>query len=151
MELNTLQLIQIIKKDQCLKQLFLGIFPKDRIPLRVKYPSCLILNTHSSSQPGEHWLAIYFDQNRHVDFFDSFGRHPSNFGLEKYLDRLSSNWHFNKTQIQSITSSVCGYYCVLFLLYRCRGFSLQEFIKRFSNNAEINDLILLHLLNKEYN
>ena len=76
---------EILKIDKDTKKIFLGVFARDELPKRVKYPSCFILNTQPRSQEGEHWLAIYFDHKRNCYFFDSYGNSPKYFGLDKYI------------------------------------------------------------------
>ena len=47
--------------DPCIASTFLGVFPSNRLPRRIPtYPSSLIANTDPSSQPGEHWITMYF-------------------------------------------------------------------------------------------
>lgn len=144
--LNTRQLIDICKSDPKLSPSFLGVFAKDQIPLKIRFPSAFIVNTQSSWQNGEHWVAFYFSSEKEADFFDSFGRHPEYFGHEKYLKNTASKWRYNPLQLQSYVSHICGYYCVLFLLYRSRGFSLDDFLCKFKDDENLNDLVLINLL-----
>lgn len=146
MELSTKQLIDILHQDQHARNHFIGVFPRDRLPIHIPYPSSFIINTHTSKQPGEHWLALYYDKDRNVDFFDSYGHSPKFFNLESYLDKTSTRIKFNSKQLQSFSSKLCGYYCILFILYRSRGFSIEFFVEKFSKNELINDFILLNLI-----
>lgn len=146
MELNTQQILQILRKDKFSKTHFLGVFARDQIPLKLKYPSSLILNTDKSNQKGEHWLAIYYDKDGKAEFFDSFGRHPAEFKLENYMQKTSTKWDYNSKQLQSFQSKICGYYCVLFIMYRSRGYEMKEFLEKFSDFNLINDFILLNLI-----
>ena len=145
MELNTRQLLEIIGKDPQIN-CFLGVYARDQLPLVLLYPACFIVNTDTSDMSGEHWLAVYYDENKQADFFDSYGNNPKLFGLDRYLNKTSSSWKFNQVQLQSVKSHVCGYYCALFLMYRARGFSMNHFVQRFKTNPNINDLILINLL-----
>ena len=54
--------------------------------------------------PGEHWLAIYFDDDGKGEFFDSFGRSPGPY-FANYMDKHSSTWIYNDTQLQNLVSS----------------------------------------------
>ena len=40
-------------------------------------------------------------------------------------------WDFNATQLQGLTSLVCGQYCCLFALYLDQGYSPKQFISLF--------------------
>jgi len=56
----TSQLNHLINSDLKLKNNFVGVFPRDKLP-NLDKGSCLILNTHDSFKEGEHWLAINVD------------------------------------------------------------------------------------------
>ena len=146
MELNTVQLLDIIKRDRHSRRFFIGVFSRDRLPLRINYPCCFILNTHKSNQPGEHWLAVFVDDQQKAEFFDSYGNPPSHFKLDKYLKQVSKSYSFNHVQLQSFSTKLCGYYCALFLLYRSKGFTLDELIQKLSKNTHLNDFIVLNLI-----
>ncbi|GIX74237.1 hypothetical protein CEXT_620751 [Caerostris extrusa] len=61
--------------------LYLGAFAADRIPSldQIGEIGALIVNTEESDSYGEHWLAIIFLKSRKLEFFDSFGRSPTEF------------------------------------------------------------------------
>ena len=142
-ELNNIQILKVLKADKFTSPIFRGVFPRDQIPINIQYPSCLIVNTHVSEQVGEHWLAVYYDKIGIANFFDSYGNHPDYFGLKKYLDYTSTGWNYNSKCIQSLNTSFCGYYCLLFILSRSRNISLHDFLKYFKsdNDKEIKKLI----------
>lgn len=94
-ELNNIQLEKILKKDKCTRQKFIGIFPRDKLPKRVEFPSCFIFNTDPHDRPGEHWIAVYIDNKGKCQFFDPFGNSPSYYGLENYFSKISKNVSFN--------------------------------------------------------
>ena len=148
MELNTSQLIKILQADPQVKVCFLGVFARDQLPLRIKFPSCFVVNTDKSNERGEHWLAFYYDKNKKLDFFDSYGNHPEFFKLEKYVKQTSTSFNFNSQQLQSFSSKICGYYCIFFLLHRARNVPMGEFLAKFSRHDLINDLALLNLISK---
>ena len=85
MELNTVQLLEIIKSDQIASKDFLGVFPRDKLPNRLKYPCSFIVNTDPSNLSGQHWLAFYFSENKHCTFFDSYGQPPEVFNFKRYI------------------------------------------------------------------
>ena len=146
MELSTLQLINFIKQDKLASTSFIGVFARDQLPTRIKYPCCFIVNTDKSDQKGEHWLAFYYDKHGNASFFDSFGNHPSYFKLDKYLSKTASKWNYNTKQLQSYRTKVCGYYCVLFILYLSRGHDMKTFVNKFKYSFLINDFVLMNLI-----
>ena len=93
---------------------YLGVFARDHIPNlhSVSYPCCFICNTDPSHLPGTHWVSFYLTNPSCIEFFDSYGLHPSTYGFT-----ISITCH-NTIQFQSIHSHVCGEYCIFFLYYR---------------------------------
>ncbi|GIX79477.1 uncharacterized protein CDAR_38391 [Caerostris darwini] len=98
---------------------FLGVFAADGIPSldQIDDMAAIIVNTHSSGQPGEHWLLMVFSKaRRYLDFFDSFGRHPDEFypHIANFVSTFPEvGW--NTFPFQSPETSVCGYYCIFYL------------------------------------
>lgn len=90
-KLNSLQIFQELKKDLYSKHVFKNVVARNRLPKYIKYPSAYVINTHNHNQPGEHWLAIYFDNKRNCEFFDSYGLSPNFYNFEKSLKKLSNN------------------------------------------------------------
>jgi len=116
---------------------FLGVFPRDLIPNESDihyYPSCFVSNTDSSKGNGIHWVAFYFSSPSQLDFFDSLGKCYLDYGFNKFhlqypnLISVSLNYH----RLQSNSSSVCGHYCVYFLLCRASAHPLFNIINSFS-------------------
>ena len=123
--LNTIQLHKILTVDKFVQPLFRGVYARDELPRSGLYPSCLVVNTHSSSEPGEHWLAIYYDMNGICEFFDSFGLPPAAYRLGSYLKRTSTRVKWNHKCYQPLDSNACGYYCFLYLMFRCRDMDFK--------------------------
>ena len=82
--MNTIELTSILRNRIINGTDFLGVLACDQLPKHgvYKYPAMLIVNTHPSSIPGEHWLAVYITKDRHGYFFDSFGNSPDKFPKE---------------------------------------------------------------------
>ena len=71
--MNTYQLEAVMTEDRYSQDMFVGVFPMDRLPKQFKTPACMIINSASSSSQGEHWLAVFIDQYGRGEFFDSYG------------------------------------------------------------------------------
>jgi len=57
---------------------------------------------------GEHWIAIYVDDDEHCgEYFDSMGLAPTR-PFERYVNEHCYKWTYNRKQLQSITSRLCG-------------------------------------------
>ncbi len=99
---------KILLMDKFTSKIFLNVYARDELPTTVKYPSCLILNNKPRSHPGQHWLAIYFDDKKIGYFFDSYGNGPNYYNLDKFLEKTTKQYVFNSKRIQG-SSSYCGY------------------------------------------
>ena len=137
-----------LEKDIYARRYFVGVFPRDKLPSKVPYPSALIVNTHPMGSPGEHWLAMFFNKAKNCEFFDSFGFTAKDYGFEKYIESLSREYKNNVFQMQDIDSNACGYYSIYFILLKSRGFSLEDINNLFSKtNFKINDYLISHIVN----
>lgn len=130
--------ISSILNTEC-GNVFVGVYSKDKIPnvsnLPVRnFPLCFVANTDDSSKPGEHWVAYYYRSNSAGDFFDSYSLPPDAYILPSTL--ITSH---NTRQVQSFQSTVCGHYCIFYLIQRCLGRSVPQIMSYFSSNLESND------------
>ena len=130
---------------------FLGCFSQDLLQSLVikSLPASLIVNLDTSSRPGSHWLAIII-RKRTLEIFDPFG-----FNFKKW-PLVSPHILFNflhkfalrrrvyiSRDIQPQSSSLCGFYCILFLYCRL-SHTFTDCTKDFSvTNLNINDDILV--------
>ena len=86
---------------------------KDELPEIVEtYPFALVCNTHNAYQPGEHWVALYVDEEC-GDYFDPYGQPPQHIEFTNFMNEHCSEWMFNERILQSPISTVCGQYCVV--------------------------------------
>lgn len=137
--------------SKCLSKLNVfhnGVYPRDLLPRSVTTPTAIVVNTDPHTRPGTHWTAIYISEDRVADFFDSYGR-PPNSTSKDFIQRNSRASRFSTVSLQSSTSTVCGQYCVIFLLFRSRGVSMDHFLNIFTKSTVYNDTII-SLLYKEY-
>lgn len=142
--MNTLQLLESLHKIPA----HTGVFPSDRIPKIWTKPSAYIFNTRPHSHPGEHWTAMFVNRDGRGIFFDSFGEPPS---IPEYLQRIRKNttlYVYNKKQLQSLDSTVCGEFCVFFLHCMCIGLNLDQFIDLFTDDTAKNDKLVHEYVEK---
>ena len=138
--MNTIEIIEQLRDLDC----FQGVFPLDKLNnFKVKKkPIGVIINLDFSDEPGSHWVALYINEQNKAIYFDSFGFINFN---EYFLSFLKRNKIeeiiFNKFQIQSFKSNVCGAHCIIFLKMICNSFSFNEILMQFSNNTDKNDFI----------
>ena len=72
--MNTIQIERLLKKDPFAKPIFEKVCAKNQL-VRVDYSSAYVINSHPSSKPGEHLIAMYFDKHGKGEYFDSRGLH----------------------------------------------------------------------------
>lgn len=150
--MNTIQLTSVMKKSAKKGTHFLGVFACDQLPKHrvTKLPAMAIINTHPSSKPGEHWLAVYISARKHGFFFDSFGNPPDNFSpkIKKFLVNNCCAISFSSKQVQNDVSLACGQHCVFFLNKIQKGMSFKKILSLYSSNLICNDTMVCHFVKK---
>jgi len=120
---------------------YLGTIANDEIPkliaiVKPKSQGCFIMNTDKHNEPGQHWVAVYFDGrdngSKSIEYYDSFAEEPSETvmkDLKLLADKLNAGTYLklkiNKV-IQQGDSSNCGYFAMHFLMDRLRGKTFPE-------------------------
>lgn len=148
--MNSSEINFILKSLNQTKHIFTGVFACDTLPKMIsKKPALLICNTDPISKPGEHWVAIYISSNNNAEYFDSFGLPPTNKYIKKFLERNCKKYIYNKQMIQSLFSSYCGHFCIMYGFYKGVSRSLNLFLKVFdSKNSKNNNKIVFDFFNK---
>ena len=116
-----------------------GVFSKDKLPDRVRVGGYIInLQDHDAGN-GTHWTAMNISFDKRVTYFDSFGLRPPE-EVKEFVGQypiMSNNRH-----IQDMDSSLCGFYCLLFL----------KTIQKTKNDAKrFDDFLNMFRENKEHN
>ena len=140
--LSTQELNALADQDPSLKKVFEGTGPCDGLPRRPKKKACYIVNTDPEGKPGEHWIALWTENNV-CEVMDSYG-----LPLEWYkttrplIDWIITHWkHWvtNGTSLQGLHSYACGHYCLAYLKLKARGGSLQDFLALFSDHDYVQN------------
>ena len=151
---NTFQLAQVLTKDPFTKGSFPGVYACDELSsIEInKYPKSFVANTDPMELLGTHWTATYFNEQMKGEFFDSYGKHPIHYN-KHFLDFMNRNaveWGYNKIQLQSAFSSVCGQYFIYFLCHRCRKRSMSSIVNSFVNDKLRNDQLVYDFVRRKY-
>jgi hypothetical protein len=124
----------------CLRHVysFLGVFASDILP---KYPigrsGTLIVNTDQHTVSGSHWLAIHIQsRSSRLYYFDSYVLPPYIPAIQSFIKHNCTVWDYNAIQLQGSTTTVCGKYCCLLMLYMDRGYSPLKFVGQFSGSMQ---------------
>ena len=103
-EMNTLQILNVLKTDPFTKSVFTDVLPSDRLPNQIqKRPKGYILNVDPSNGHGSHWIAIYLTADGKGEFFYSFGEPPEFYSrnFKTFLEDHSSTFTCNEKTLQS--------------------------------------------------
>ena len=136
-ELNSIQIKSSLKHTKN----FNGVYSKDILPdLKTGW---YIVNLDDHNFSGTHWVCFYYDEkNGNIYYFDSFGFGPPNEIMQKCKNML----YYNNKQIQHLSSSSCGFYCLA--LIKTNDF--EKFLNEFTNVPLINEYKLDNILKTLY-
>ena len=138
-----------MKADRLGELYFRGVFAADELKKQSvkQFPSGYIVNTDPSYKPGEHWVAFYFDGKGKGEFFCSYGEPPKRYNFETWLNKNATSWTFHKNRLQGDLSSVCGQYCLFFLLHRFKNIPINGF---FGVDKDLNDSWVNKFIRKRF-
>lgn len=139
-----------VNKTFLKNKLFKGVFPCDALPSVTNYklPFGLIVNTDPASEPGEHWLAIFVNENNHAEIFDSFGKPPDNRYIIDFIENNFNSSCYNTVRVQHDSSAKCGQFAIGYLKSRLNGFSSEEFISIFNRDNLLENDKFIELFNQ---
>ena len=120
--MKTRELYRALKSNPHTNRIYGGIYPCDRLPLRIRRqrPVGIIANTHRAHQPGQHWVAFYFNRQGQTTFFDPYGLPPRHPEFIRFLAQNASTYSYNTRRVQG-NDTTCGMYCLLFLYSMIRN------------------------------
>jgi len=114
-----------------LKDLPVTVCCADQLPARVESRAqSFVVNTDSCDRDGTHWVAFHFTKEGPAEFFDSFGRAPETYHrrLRNELIANGLQYKFNTVRVQPKDGDTCELYCVHFVKYRYRNFTLEDIV-----------------------
>ena len=130
---------------------FLGCFAQDTVSkLQFRSKPCFFLvNIDSTGSPGSHWLAIGLFQTT-IEVFDPLGFEIFKWSqipcsLLTFIHTHSVNRKlFISDKVQSNTSTLCGFYCLFYVLNR-PFMSFSQIMSCYSTTLTDNDKLLTTL------
>ena len=147
-KMNNLQLHNLANRCPALKEIFVGLFPSDRLPdlpfMKQKRAYALIANLDKEGLPSSHWVALYLPKQRSgtAEYFDSYGQ-PLTLPSFLTLLRKYNRYVYNHITLQSPISSVCGQYCLFYLWRRARRHTISSIFVTFRNlSVYTNDIVV---------
>ena len=104
---------------------------RDTLLTKTKLNECGILNLHSSSGSGTHWV-IWFKKGKDKFYFDSYGVQPPS----ELIAYLKSPIFCNRERIQQNGEMFCGHLC----LFALKQLSLAN---KFSSCNKLFNIIII--------
>jgi hypothetical protein len=150
--MDTLQVENLLRADCKLSVIFEGVYASDCLPeFCDRQGTALVMNMDPSNLGGSHWVCIYIENGR-GEYFDSYGLAPPLEEFANFLERNCTTWTYNKQELQSLDTMVCGHYCIWFLSERARGHSMRDIINQFSTtgNTRTNDVTVKQRVETRY-
>jgi hypothetical protein len=145
--MNTAEIAHAMSSNRITSSLFRGVFACDEVPPSMALPAAIIVNTDTTQEPGAHWIAFYQEREGEVEYFDSYGKPLTFYGPKVEVlgkdKRVISQAH----QLQSNLTTVCGQYCMFFLLRRCSGESFAHIVHLFTASQTSNDTMVCQYVN----
>lgn len=151
--MNNIELEHCLKTNKFTKKNFRGVYPANVLAkLQNIKKGFYIANTSPETSDFGHWIGLYITKLK-IEVFDSSG---ILFFKNKYFKQFMKNnashgLICNKNMIQDPKSNVCGYYCLVFALFRAQKKKFFHFVNMFhKSNLKYNDELIIKLFNKNF-
>ena len=150
--METTDIVRVLSKDAYTRWLvcdvFDGVHAAYQLHSPLKRPTAMVVNTEPSWKQGRHWVAIYLPNTGSLEYFDSFGEPPKVSFIRRFLK--NKPFVYNHKPLQSLTSDVCGHYCIYYLVHRARGMDMDGITARFDKDRERNDEDVFAFVHQHY-
>ena len=147
------QLVRKMRKcgNQYSKRLFIGVFARDALPKGiVSYPCSLIINTDTKNLPGKHWVSIFISSYKEGEYFDSFGREPSQ-DIAIWLNKFTVKWKkVNSVILQNPLSTSCGQFVLFYINERPLVSNHFHIVRQFHANTFSNEQLVTHYYQQNF-
>ena len=146
--MNNREITRIVKTNEMLKKIFVGVYPADCLPSRPRNnkPCAYIANTHKKNQPGEHWVCFYATSYQPIEYFDSYGFPPT----DDFLNILGEEYLRSTKFVQHPLSSMCGQYCIFYIYMRAMGYTMIDIIQMFDDDTFLNDVVVNKFIEEKF-
>ncbi len=152
--LTTTQINNYAYQDIFIRKYYQGTIASDQLSPQSREnlnpPRAWIVNTDPQDAPGMHWCVFTLSHGR-AYFFDPVGFAPA-FYHEKWsnwLTKNSTSWEYNNVRFQSYDRASCGYFCLHFLYFWSRGWSISKILGLYSKNTHENDELVVTFVQQQ--
>jgi hypothetical protein len=139
--MNTLEIDHVLKTHPRTRNVFKGVYARNRLPRRLSVPSALIGNTDPDDRPGTHWVALYIDANSRGEYYDPTGSPPFLRAYVNFMNKHCMSWTYNTVRVEERGSTVCGHHCIVYLIHRCAGHSMTDVTRLLENPVEATTIV----------
>ena len=103
-----------------------------------QYPEYFVANVDTSEKLGTHWVAFYFINDQHREFFDSYGLPPRRYTeyFEDFLNRNAVEWTYSRKHLQGLFTDVCGHDCIFYTYNRCHNAKMNTTVNMFPSKVK---------------
>lgn len=150
--MNTLELSDILCEDSYTSLLNPSVKPLNHfIEDVLKMPSITIVNLDSCDEPGSHWVVVYATLDGTIEYFDSYGIKPETLLINKFQNTSCEKLIYSSVFLQGF-STVCGQWCLCYVLTRSRNYTFNEVIASFllCETSSERDLIINYVINSRF-
>lgn len=121
---------------------YMGCYAKDSLPKVIRPNRFYIINLEDHNEGGSHWVLVA-STSKDVLYVDAFGVLPP-LEVIAFMKTGRKPMYYSTTDLQSIKSSLCGYFCIYFIdqLSADRKF-LDIVTNDFTNNQTNNDKVIM--------
>lgn len=104
---------------------FFGVYSIDSLPISLPIKKFLIVNLDPQTAPGSHWLVICRPSRFILEIFNSLGFETLDILMPHFKFRTRFEVHFNKQQFQENLSTICGFFCIYFAIFRVLNYDMS--------------------------
>ena len=103
--------------------------------------SCIINLLEKQHKRGGHWVALFYDANKHcLYYWDPYGFPPTNAYILEFLTRAPAKVTCYDQRVQSLWSVYCGFFVMAFLIHKELNLSTKAFFHIFDEqHHHLND------------
>ena len=139
--MNSIQISKFMNQDKFIRNRFKGVYPIDLIPGDLTPPSIIVVNLDRSYEKGSHWIVLHYNDIECAEHFDSLGNKPDEV-LQNLLTDQRISYKYNNKRLQNYFTDTCGFFCLYYSYYSCRGWTLGKILDTLSHDLKNNEEIV---------
>lgn len=157
--MNGRELYKAVHANLTTKDYFTGVYAMDELPIVLNtysHPAFLIVNNQFTGEKGEHWLVVRLpsrEVEEPAEVFDSLGIPPTEYhtNLRNLMILNGPKYLYNSMQLQGNHSNLCSFFCLYYIYFRTKGYSMHDIVNSFTGDYALNDNIANKVANHLFN